>query len=752
MARAKADYGQVSTQAYKHDLLHEAGASWHLGVAETTAPHINVADAWESATGRGVRVGVYDDGIDTNHRDFSATLTTADTAADTRDAHGTAVAGIIGARPGGSDALGVAFDASLHGVDLFSLDRAGIKQSLDGQWTFDVVNHSWRWNTSFRDQEDPTFYRGFERAAEEGRDGLGTIIVVSAGNDRRKDDDTNAQGITADRHTIAVAAVTDQGEVAGYSNPGASVFVAAPSSGGLRGLLTTDREGATGYSKGDTTLFGGTSAAAPVVSGVAALILEANPLLGWRDVQEILALSAQNGTLQLDTSQNGAGHVNGGGFLTSHDVGFGLVDAHAAVRLAESWTASSTSDDELSVSATHGASRLDGRTSLTFALEDGIDVEHAVLDLALTGVDYGQVTLRLTSPAGTQAILLDQAHGGGGRDEWDGVWSMSASTFRGEASGGTWVLEIVDASGTASLSHAKLTVHGGAADADDTYVFTDGYAHRAPAILTDEAGIDTLNGAALTGDAMIDLQDGEVSRIAGNTLVWAPGTTIERAIGGDGDDRLIGNAMDNLLSGGRGDDILLGGDGDDVLIGGLGADLIDGGAGLDFSIYRTERADVAIENGGHGAALAVTQAGETDLLEGVERLVFEDGVLAFDIDGAAGQAFRLYGAALGETPEADDLGVWVDALEGGALLNEVASQVIATAAFSTSLTDDTIETFVGALYTNVFGRDADEAGRSFWTEAAGAGLDRGAILAAFSESGEMRLLTADDVVDGIWLV
>ena len=46
-------------------------------------------------------------------------------------------------------------------------------------------------------------------------------------------------------------------------------------------------------------------------------------------------------------STNGATNWNGGGHNVSHDFGFGLVDAHAAVRLAETWTTQRTADNEL---------------------------------------------------------------------------------------------------------------------------------------------------------------------------------------------------------------------------------------------------------------------------------------------------------------------------------------------------------------------------------------------------------------------
>src|SRR5690606_22918136 len=99
---------------------------------------------------------------------------------------------------------------------------------------------------------------------------------------------------------------------------------------------------------------------APIASGVAALVLEANSGLGWRDVQEILAYSARRATFldrdsipdpansgevptfTLDKAFNGAHDWNGGAHLVSHDFGFGHTEAHAAVGLAESWMEVST--------------------------------------------------------------------------------------------------------------------------------------------------------------------------------------------------------------------------------------------------------------------------------------------------------------------------------------------------------------------------------------------------------------------------
>ena len=70
----------------------------------------------------------------------------------------------------------------------------------------------------------------------------------------------------------------------------------------------------------------GTSSAAPIVSGVIALMLQANPRLGWRDVQDVLVRSSTK-VDSTDTSWA----TNAAGLSHSYKYGFGRVDALAAV-------------------------------------------------------------------------------------------------------------------------------------------------------------------------------------------------------------------------------------------------------------------------------------------------------------------------------------------------------------------------------------------------------------------------------------
>lgn len=592
---------------------------WHLHntaqTGGTPGMDLNVLPVWNDYTGRGVRVGVVDDGINYTHRDLNDNYDGSvdfDVAQGIDDAtpfhesdnHGTAVAGIIAAEANGEGGVGVAFGATISGIRMdFEVEDMNdqIVNALYRMADFDVVNNSWGEDIPFLDNflEADYLQHGLalQNAAEEGREGLGTAIVFAAGNARRDGDDSNLHNLTNSRYVISVAALDHTGTHTRYSVPGASNLVSA-FGGGSRAdtITTTDREGAAGYGEDDyVDRFNGTSAAAPMVSGVVALMLEANPELGYRDIQEILAYSAR----QVDVGNaswqyNGAGNWNGGGLHTSRDYGFGLVDAHAAVRLAETWTLQSTAHNEWFVRADQGQGVFLDDLSTTesqVTLDQNLTIDRVEVEVRLDHEQLGDLELILVSPDGTESTLM--ARPGLSEASPYGLgqtslrFTFGSTQFWGEDAAGTWTLRVRDrAAGDEGILYDwSLRVYGDLPQVDDTYIYTNEFARVGTDpgrnVLRDSLGYDTINAAAVTSDLTINLAPGTVSTIAGNELTIAWGTAIESAIGGDGDDLLSGNGANNSLYGMRGDDVMRGANGDDGLSGWRGDDWLNGGRGDD---------------------------------------------------------------------------------------------------------------------------------------------------------------------------
>ena len=162
--------------------------------------------------------------------------------------------------------------------------------------------------------------------------------MFSAGNSDSIDNHINVDE-RVNHYAIMPACAVNYNDVrSSYSETGAALWVCAPSddkaNDSLPEITTTDAHNA--Y----TTSFGGTSAAAPIVSGVAALVRAANTSLTWRDVKLILAGSARKNDPTSSTWEQ-AGLKYGSGsdrYWFSHDYGFGVVDAWAAVQMAKEWT------------------------------------------------------------------------------------------------------------------------------------------------------------------------------------------------------------------------------------------------------------------------------------------------------------------------------------------------------------------------------------------------------------------------------
>jgi hypothetical protein len=182
-----------------------------------------------------------------------------------------------------------------------------------------------------------------------------------------------------------------------------------------------------------------------------------------------------------------------------------------------------------------------------------------------------------------------------------------------------------------------------------------------------------------------------------------------------------------------------------------GAHAIDGGAGLDTVAYQGAHSGFTV----HATTSGFTVTGGTgavqDTLVGVERLQFSDASVALDINGTAGEAYRLYQAAFDRAPDADGLGYWIKMMDNGQTLQQVAAGFVASQEFASLYGPNASDSqFVNALYQNVLHRAGEAAGYNFWMAALEQhGASRATVLGSFSESAENQAQVIGSIHDGI---
>jgi subtilisin-like proprotein convertase family protein len=471
----------------------------------TAGADINVTNVWDSYRGTGILVGVIDDGLLYTHPDLAANANTAihydyrDGDNDPKpegtagvnaqgnpnaDSHGTATAGVIAARGNnGIGAAGAAFEATLVGLRLIG-GTAGDTQEGGALSHSNAVIHIY--NNSWGPSDDG-FVKGgagtlalaaLQNGVNTGRGGRGNIFVWAAGNGGVALDNAGYDSYNGSIYTISVAALNDLGQKADYSERGACLVVSAPSgaeqNGRQQGTTTTDLLGDFGYNRSTiavgavnpdeladrdyTQNYNGTSSAAPVVSGVVALMLQANPNLGWRDVQEVLIRTAT----QTDPTNN-EWRTNKAGFKFNPNFGAGRVNAGAAVALATNWAnlpaMTSTASEQASLNVAVPDNDSNGITRSFDLSASNLRVEQAVVTVDITHANRGDLVINLVSPSGTVSPLAE-LHG-------DTNANYTAMTFRstfnwGEDSKGTWQVQISDrrAANTGTLTRVKLDVFG----------------------------------------------------------------------------------------------------------------------------------------------------------------------------------------------------------------------------------------------------------------------------------------------------
>jgi hypothetical protein len=197
-----------------------------------------------------------------------------------------------------------------------------------------------------------------------------------------------------------------------------------------------------------------------------------------------------------------------------------------------------------------------------------------------------------------------------------------------------------------------------------------------------------------------------------------------------------------------GGDQLLGSSGADVFYARPGRDVFDGAGGFDRAVFAGARADYTVTAAGSAFQLVSTSG--VAILENVERVQFSDTSLAFDVAGAAGQAYRVYQAAFGRVPDLGGLGFWIGAMGNGATLLDVSRMFLDSPEFGDRYGKNQDDpAFIATLYHNVLHREPDADGLAFWENYMAHGGARAELLAQFSESQENQLQVIGSTQSGI---
>jgi len=279
---------------------------------------LDLPGAWELSRGAGVTVAVVDSGAKIDHPDLAPNIwtnfdevpgngvdddrngfvddvhgvdfTTGAPGQDLTDGngHGTHVAGIIAAAANGVGVVGVAPKAKVMVVKVLDAQLAGTTVGVAAAIRYAAANGARIINLSLRGTvPDPRLNEAIAAAAA-----ANVLVVVGAGNDAR---DIDAQPVypasIAAPNLVSVAATTPQDGrvIADFSNFGQlNVQLAAPGDA----ILSTSNTG--GWIDES-----GTSMASPMVAGVAALMLGANPRLGAADLRALLLQNAVRAPLRV---------------------------------------------------------------------------------------------------------------------------------------------------------------------------------------------------------------------------------------------------------------------------------------------------------------------------------------------------------------------------------------------------------------------------------------------------------------------
>ncbi|NPA65404.1 MAG: S8 family serine peptidase [Epsilonproteobacteria bacterium] len=261
-----------------------------------------IRDAQTYTLGEGATIAIIDSCFDVTHEDapqkiiatYNAETKGSDVSCYGAEPHGISVSGVAGAPANGTGLIGVAPNANFILIKI-PMDNLSMSDLVDAflfakDHGASVISNSWG-TYNITDTERDLF-----NSIQDS----GISIVFACGNDGSSLDIPSIEDECEASSVIGVGSSNEYNQMASYSNYGMNMDLLAPS--GEYGIVTIDAQGSAGYNQdqlntlhdNDYTYFAGTSAAAPEVSGVIALLKSINPSLSPLRIKEILQRTGEN--------------------------------------------------------------------------------------------------------------------------------------------------------------------------------------------------------------------------------------------------------------------------------------------------------------------------------------------------------------------------------------------------------------------------------------------------------------------------
>ncbi|RLV94593.1 Kexin [Spathaspora sp. JA1] len=483
---AKQKFQEISSKLDIKDPIFSE--QWHLFNKVHPGHDVNVVDLWlEGQFGEGIVTAIVDDGLDATSEDLQANFNAKGSWDFNNngalplprlfdDYHGTRCAGEIAAVKNDVCGVGVAYKSQVSGIRILSGPITGADEAaalMYGLDVNDIYSCSWGPTDNGRTLAEPDLIvkEAIVKGITEGRKNKGAVYVFASGNGARYEDSCNFDGYTNSIYSITVGAIDYQGLHPSYAEACSAVMVVTYSSGSGEHIHTTD------IKKRCADTHGGTSAAAPLASGIYSLVLSANPNLTWRDVQYVSVLAAVP-----VNEYDGSYQTTALGRKYSHKYGYGKLDATKIVKFGQTWKNVKPQAwyycDIIKVGEVINKDKTKVIKSSVNITQDDLKlmnverVEHITVKVNIESSYRGKVGMRIISPSGVVSELAtfrsSDAAGTGFPN-----WTFMSVAHWGENGIGEWNVAVFASDDNVSITLVdwQLRLFGESIDADKATKF-----------------------------------------------------------------------------------------------------------------------------------------------------------------------------------------------------------------------------------------------------------------------------------------